>query len=25
LATNSLIHAELSQALGKTPALKEWQ
>jgi myo-inositol-1(or 4)-monophosphatase len=25
LATNSLIHAELSKALGETPALKEWQ
>jgi myo-inositol-1(or 4)-monophosphatase len=25
LATNGLIHAELSQALGETPALKEWQ
>ncbi|MEL6910192.1 MAG: inositol monophosphatase family protein [Cyanobacteria bacterium J06598_4] len=24
LATNSLIHDELSQALGETPALKEW-
>jgi myo-inositol-1(or 4)-monophosphatase len=24
LATNGLIHAELSQALGATPALKEW-
>jgi myo-inositol-1(or 4)-monophosphatase len=25
LATNGLIHAELSQALGETPPLKEWQ
>jgi myo-inositol-1(or 4)-monophosphatase len=25
LATNGLIHAELSKALGETPALKEWQ
>jgi myo-inositol-1(or 4)-monophosphatase len=25
LATNSLIHTELSKALGETPALKEWQ
>jgi myo-inositol-1(or 4)-monophosphatase len=25
LATNSLIHRELSQALGETPALKKWQ
>jgi myo-inositol-1(or 4)-monophosphatase len=25
LATNGLIHGELSKALGETPALKEWQ
>ncbi|MBW4534639.1 MAG: inositol monophosphatase [Pleurocapsa minor HA4230-MV1] len=25
LATNSLIHTELSKALGETPALKKWQ
>ena len=25
LATNNLIHDELSQALGNTPALKEWE